>query len=89
MKLKNKGQKPIKLHINGKFAPLLEQMKIATGAKNNQHVIELMLLEVYNNLEGVEDVKSEQTETVSHVCVCSEDQKPARKLGTRFRGHDL
>lgn len=63
IKLRNKGQKPIKIHINGKFGPLLETMKEATGAKNNGHMVELMLLEVYNNLEG-RDVKTEQTETL-------------------------
>lgn len=63
IKLRNKGQKPIKIHINGKFAPLLETMKEASGAKNNGHMIELMLLEVYNNLEG-DNVKTEQTETL-------------------------
>lgn len=64
MKLRYKGNKPIKLHINGKFAPLLEKMQEATGARNYAHVLELMLLEVYENLEGKEDVKTEQTEAL-------------------------
>lgn len=72
MKLKN-GNKPIKIHINGKFAPLLEQMKRASGAKNNAHMIELMLMEVFNNLEGKEDVEAEQTEKVQDVQFCTED----------------
>lgn len=58
MKLK-KGNKPLKLHINGKFAPLLQAMQEATGAKNYAHVLELMLLEVYENVEGKEDEQAE------------------------------